>query len=139
MARTRSDRHRTAALRPIRTRRRRATSRLSEQRGQATVELVALLPLMAALAAILWQAVVAGQAVWFAGSAARAAARATAVGGDPRLAVRHVLPARLEHGLEIGRLQGSDGVRVGIAIPAVIGGLRLGTVSANARFQDQTR
>ena len=94
---------------------------------------------MAALAAILWQAVVAGQAVWFAGSAARAAARATAVGGDPRLAVRHVLPGRLEHGLTIDRLDGGDGVHVGIAIPAVIGGLRLGTVSANARFQDQTR
>jgi hypothetical protein len=122
----------------------RVTSRLAtrlslrDQRGQATVELVALLPLMAALAAILWQAVVAGQAVWFAGSAARAAARATAVGGDPRLAARHVLPGRLEDGLTIDRLGGSDGVHVGIAIPAVIGGLRLGTVSANARFQDQT-
>jgi hypothetical protein len=117
----------------------RLASRLRDQRGQASVELVALLPLMAALAAILWQAVVAGQAVWFAGSAARAAARATAVGGDPRLAARHVLPGRLEHGLSINRLDGSDGVHVGIAIPTVIGGLRLGTVSANARFRDQAR
>jgi hypothetical protein len=32
------------------------------EHGQATVELVALLPLMAVLAAVLWQAVVAGQA-----------------------------------------------------------------------------
>lgn len=138
MSRTRSHRPGPAAA-PRRATRRRATARLSDQRGQATVELVALLPLIAALAAILWQAVVAGQAVWFAGSAARAAARATAVGGDPRIAALHVLPGRLEHGLKIDRLDGSDGVHVGIAIPAVIGGLRLGTVSANARFQDQTR
>lgn len=37
--------------------------------GQASVELVALLPLVVVLAALLWQAVVAGQAVWLAASA----------------------------------------------------------------------
>lgn len=109
------------------------------ERGQASVELVALLPLVAVLAALSWQAVVAGQAVWFAGSAARAAARASAIGGDPRAAAEQVLPARLEHGLRIGRPAGSDGVRVAITIPSVIGAVRLGSVSAQARLQDQTR
>ena len=108
------------------------------ERGQASVELVALLPLLAVVAGLLWQAVVAGQAVWLAGSAARAAARASAVGGDPRAAARHVLPPRLRDGLAI-RSRDRDGVRVAIAIPSVAGALRLGTVSARARLQDQAR
>jgi hypothetical protein len=110
------------------------------ERGQAAVELVALLPLVAVLAALLWQAVVAGQAVWLAGAAARAAARAEATGGDVRAAARDVLPERLERGLTVARSRGEPGgVRVAIAVPAVIGGLRLGTVSARARLRDQTR
>lgn len=110
------------------------------ERGQAAVELVALLPLAVLLAALLWQAVVAGQAVWLAGSAARAAARAEAVGGDVRDAARSVLPARLERGLVVARARdGADGVRVAIAIPAVVGGMRLGTVSARAGLREQTR
>ncbi|MDX6718861.1 MAG: hypothetical protein QOJ63_1115 [Solirubrobacteraceae bacterium] len=111
----------------------------SAERGQATVELVALLPLVAVLAALLWQAVVAGQAVWFAGSAARAAARASAIGGDARAAARRVLPDRLERGLVVDRERGDTGVRVAIAIPAVFGTARLGSVSARARLQEQTR
>ncbi|HWC26387.1 MAG TPA: hypothetical protein VG474_07375 [Solirubrobacteraceae bacterium] len=107
------------------------------ERGQASVELVALLPLMAALAAVLWQAVVAGQAVWLAGSAARAAARANAVGADERAAARRVLPARLERGLVVRPAPSGNGVRVAIAIPAVVGSGRLTTISARARLQDQ--
>jgi hypothetical protein len=109
------------------------------EHGQATVEFVALLPLVAVLGALLWQAVVAGQAVWFAGSAARAAARATAIGEDARAAARHALPTRLERGLAVRRERGGDGVRVAIRIPSIIGAGRLGTVSARARLQDQTR
>lgn len=109
------------------------------ERGQATVELVALLPLVAVLAGLLWQAVVAGQAIWLAGSAARAAARATAIGADAGAAARRVLPARLQRGLVIDRDGTDGGVRVAIAIPAVVGATRLATVSARARLQDQTR
>ena len=109
--------------------------------GQASVELVALLPLMAVLAALLWQAVVVGQAVWLAGSAARAAARASAIGADAKAAARRVLPDRLERGLVVrpATTGAGDGVRVAIAIPAVVGSGRLTTVSARARLQDQTR
>jgi hypothetical protein len=109
------------------------------EHGQATVELVALLPLVAVLAALLWQALVAGQAVWFAGSAARAAARASAIGEDERAAARRVLPDRLEPGLAVRREHGEEGVRVAIRIPSIIGAGPLGTVSARARLQDQTR
>jgi hypothetical protein len=108
-------------------------------RGQATVELVALLPLLAVFVAMLWQAVVAGQAVWFAGSAARAAARASAVGSDARAAAQRVLPDRLERGLVVARERGDQGVRVAIEIPTVIGTAGLGRVSARARLQEQTR
>lgn len=117
-----------------------ATSgRSSGERGQAAVELVALLPLMAVLAGLLWQAVVAGQAVWLAGSAARAAARASALGADAPAAARRILPGRLERGLVVRRVASGRGVRVAIAIPAVVGSGRLTTVSARARLQDQTR
>jgi hypothetical protein len=110
----------------------------ARERGQATVELVALLPLVAVLAGALWQAAVAGQAIWLAGSAARAAARASAVGADAGAAARSVLPARLERGLVVTRLGGGrDGVRVTIVIPAIVGHGDVGGVSARARLQDQ--
>lgn len=111
------------------------------EHGQATVELVALLPLIVILGALLWQLVVAGQAVWLVGSAARAAARARAIGGDAPAAARRVLPARLERGLVVRpAATGQDeGVRVEIAIPAVLGSGRLTTVSARARLQSQGR
>jgi hypothetical protein len=112
------------------------TRRPIPELGQASVELVALLPLMAVLAGLLWQGVVAGQAVWLAGSAARAAARASAVGADERAAARRVLPGRLERGLAVRR-ERSGGVRVAIAVPAVVGSGRLTTVFARARLQDQ--
>src|SRR3982750_1043904 len=49
------------------------------ERGQATVELVGVLPLLAVLGFAVWQAAVVGQAFWMAGAAARAAARAEAL------------------------------------------------------------
>jgi len=111
------------------------------QHGQATVEFVALLPLVAVLLGLLWQAVVAGQAVWLAGSAARAAARASAIGADARSAARGVLPERLERGLVVVERPGGrdEGVRVAIRIPSIMGDARLGTVTARARLRDQTQ
>jgi len=107
------------------------------QDGQASVEMVGILPLVAIIAALLWQAAVAGQAVWLAGTAARAAARAQAVGGDPEQAARGTLPASLRSGLRTST--GGDGaVRVRIRIPSVVtGGQRIATVSAAAHFQPQ--
>jgi hypothetical protein len=107
------------------------------ERGQASVELVALLPVLGVVAALAWQGVVAGQAVWLAGAAARAAARARAVGAEPpRDAARRALPGALRAGLRVA-LRDDGGVRVGVAIPAVVGGARLATVHAGARFAPQ--
>lgn len=110
---------------------------LRGDRGQATVELVALLPLIVVLAALLWQAVVAGQAIWLSGSAARAAARAHAIGADAPEAARRVLPARLRRSLVVRPAASGGGVQVAIAVPAIVGGGRLTTVTAQARLQEQ--
>src|SRR3954454_11004113 len=108
-----------------------------DERGQASVELVALLPLLVMLGFAVWQAAVAGQARWLAGSAARAAARAEALGDDPAPAARGVLPPRLEDGLR-GRPRGGGGRGVAGRIPAVIGGGTMTSTTARARFVPQT-
>jgi hypothetical protein len=103
--------------------------------GQAAVELVALLPLLALVGLLLWQAVVAGQAMWLAGAAAREAARAQAVGGDPAAAAGRVLPGRLRHGLHVQR--DGDGVALRLVVPSVVGRGDLGTLRARARMEPQ--
>jgi hypothetical protein len=112
-------------------------SRLRCERGQASVELVALLPLVVLVALALWQGVVAGQAMWLAGTAARAAARAQAIGEDPQDAAREAVPGHLRRGVRVAD-RGRDGIRVSIAIPAILGGMRLGSVGAQAHLQTQT-
>jgi pilus assembly protein CpaE len=107
------------------------------QQGQASVELVALLPLVALVGALLWQAVVAGQTLWLAGAAARAAARAAAVGGDADAAARGALPGRLEDGLRVRADQGGAGVRVAVRIPSVLTSGSLATVESQAAFPEQ--
>ena len=104
-------------------------------RGQAAVELVAVLPLAVALLAGLWQLAVAGHTAWAAAGAAEAAARAVAVGGDARGAARRRLAAPLERGLRV-RADDDGGVRVTVRVPSTFG-LHVGTVSARARFAPQ--
>jgi Flp pilus assembly protein TadG len=104
--------------------------------GQTTVEFVALLPLLALVGFALWQAVVAGQAAWLAGSSARAAARASVVGADPRAAAESVLPGSLRGGLKVD--SGGDGtVRVRVGVPSVVGSGRLATFTSTAHFVPQ--
>ena len=107
---------------------------MPRDRGQAAVELVAVLPLVAAVLAALWQLALAGDAAWSAASAARAAARADAVGLNARAAARRQLPARLERGLRVRSVAG--GVRVTVRIPSTFG-LDAGSVSARSRFAPQ--
>lgn len=106
------------------------------QRGQASVELVAVLPVLAAVALCAWQVVVAGSAAGQLAAAARAAARARAVGTDPERAARAVLPRRLRSGLVV-RLRDAGAVEVAAGVPAVVGGGRLLTLRAAAQFADQ--
>ena len=106
------------------------------ERGQASIELVALLPLLFALAALAWQAALAGQAIWLTGAAARSAARAAAVGADPARAARGSVPPALSRFVRVRSVR--DGaVEVALGVPSVVGGARLGTVRARARFAPQ--
>ena len=107
----------------------------ASEAGQASVELVALLPLVAVLGAVLWQGVVAGQAAWASGTAARAAARAAAVGGDPRAAARATLPAGLRGVARVSTRDGGVVVRLGV--PSVVGPGRLATITTAAAFPAQ--
>jgi hypothetical protein len=113
-----------------------STARPAGERGQASVELVALLPLLGVLALGLWQVAIAGQAAWAGGAAARAAARATAVGEDPTRAAATLLPSHLRDGLRVRTTDG-DAVEVRIAIPAVVGDGTLGSLTSHARFEPQ--
>src|SRR3954451_24824113 len=106
-------------------------ARLRDATGQASVEFVAMLPLVAVVAAGLWQAVVAGQAVWASAGgappaaraggrgagagggragAARAAAGAEAIGDDAAAVARATLPVSLRRGLRVDADR--SGVRV---------------------------
>jgi pilus assembly protein CpaE len=109
---------------------------VGSEAGQSAVELVAMLPIVVLLAGALWQAVVAGQAVWVSGSAARAAARAAAVGGDAKEAARRALPGALERGLRV-KTNDDGKAEVEINVPLVVGSGRLTTVSAQAHFAPQ--
>jgi hypothetical protein len=105
--------------------------------GQATVEFVALLPVVLLIVAACWQALLAGQAVWEARVAARAAARAHAFGAAPAGAARSHLRPALERGLRVRAQAGGD-VRVSVRIPSVVPSLRLGRVSATSHFRPQS-
>ena len=109
--------------------------RVRDACGQASIEFVALLPVLVLAVAALWQAVVAGQAIWMSAGAARAAARAEAIGGDAEASARAALPTSLRRGLSVAARPG--GVRVDVPIPLVVGGDRLATVSARAALPSQ--
>jgi hypothetical protein len=83
------------------------------------VELVAAVPLVLLAFAVAWQLALAGHTAWLASHAARAAARADAVGRDVRAAARSALPRRLERGLEVKRLR-EGGVLVSVPVPLLL-------------------
>lgn len=91
--------------------------------GQASVELVAALPFVLLIGALLWQCALAGHTAWLTAHAARAGARAEIVDGDVRAAVRSALPEGLEHGLKVERDGGR--VRVSVEVPLLLHRWRL--------------
>ena len=90
------------------------------ERGQASVELVAIVPFVLLVGAVLWQLAIAGHAAWLGANAARVAARARAIGGDEERAARSALPAYLQRGLEVDRHR-SGAVRVAVRVPVLLG------------------
>lgn len=109
--------------------------RLHSASGQASVELIAIVPLAALVVAVLWQAMLAGQAVWSSAGAARAAARAQAVGDDALKAARGAVPGSLRRGVRVRVID--DGVRVAVRVPLVLTGASLGSVDARAALPPQ--
>jgi hypothetical protein len=111
-------------------------SRWRADDGQAAVELVSLLPLAALLLAVVWQATIAGHAVWAAGAAARAGARAAATGADVQAAARSRLPEELERDLAV-RDDGTGTVEVAVPVPTLPVLPELGRITATAHFAPQ--
>src|SRR3954447_23737684 len=108
-----------------------------DESGQAAVELVAVLPVVVALFAGVWQAALIGHAAWSAATAARAAARAHAVGSDERAAARAHLPARLERGLKVVAGRRTGEVTVSVRVQPVFGLPHPGRMRATASFAPQ--
>lgn len=104
------------------------------EHGQASLELFALIPLLAAVALAAAQLLAVGYSSVLAGNAAEAGALALAGGGDPRAAARDALPGwSRAH----GRVSVSGGeVRVQLRPPTLLKALaeRL-EVSAKARVE----
>ena len=94
-------------------------SRIRRESGQASVEMVAIVPLVVLAAAVAWQLVLTGHTLWLAAGAARAAARAELVGESPARAARSALPRSLERGLAVKRTD-AGGVRVSLRLPLLL-------------------
>jgi hypothetical protein len=81
------------------------------EEGTASVELVAVIPILLLGILVAAQIALAGQALWSASVAARAGARAALVGGDAPAAARSALPPSLREGAEVEE-EGEVSVRV---------------------------
>jgi hypothetical protein len=107
---------------------------VQREHGQASVELLGTVPAILVVGALVWQLVLAGQAAWLCANAARAAARAEAVGRSGQAAARSALPGPLERGLQIER-RGGDAVRVSLRVPLLLRGWQSPlTVAATAHL-----
>jgi hypothetical protein len=97
--------------------------------GQASVELVAIVPALLIGVLIAAQLGLVGWALWSAGAAARAGARAAHVGGDVEAAARSALPSPLRDGASVSD---RDEVGVRVRVPALVPGLPRIPLSASA-------
>jgi hypothetical protein len=97
----------------------RRSALLRDRRGQASVELLATVPAVLLVAALVWELALAGQTAWLSAQAARAGARARVVGRDPRAAARSVLPESLRGGLRVEEASGGA-VRVRLTVPLLL-------------------
>jgi hypothetical protein len=105
------------------------------QSGQASVETVAIVPLVLLVAAIAWQLLLTGHTLWLCANAARAAARADLVGERPGRAARSALPRSLEQHASVARVAG-DRVRVRVRVPLLVHAWRSPlTVAATASLR----
>ena len=97
--------------------------------GQASVELIAAIPALALVTLLVAQLALAGYALWSAGVAARAGARAAYVGGNAERAARASLPGTLRKDASVND---RNGVRVRVRAPSLVPGLPGVPVTARA-------
>jgi len=90
------------------------------EEGTASVELVATVPFLLLALLVAAQIALAGQALWSAGVAARAGARAALVGGDASAAARAALPPSMRRG---ARVEEGVGVSVEVGVPRLVASL----------------
>jgi hypothetical protein len=106
-------------------------TRLRREDGTASIELVGVLPFLLLALVVAAQIALAGQALWSAGVAARAGARAALVGRDPAAAAREALPPSLRRGARVGA---AGGVSVEVPVPRLLPSLPPLSVSARTRL-----
>ena len=102
---------------------------LRDTSGQSSVELVCLMPLVAALVIGCWQAIIVGHTWWLVAVAARAATRAEVIGASPRTAARLALPRGSRNRLRVSRRAGGV-IELRLAVPMVFGSAALGSATA---------
>lgn len=110
-----------------------ASSAGHREEGTASVELIAAVPFLLLAVLVAAQLALAGQALWSAGVAARAGARAALVGRDAAAAARRALPPSLRQG---ARVSDADGVAVRVAIPRLLPTLPRLTVVSESGLGD---
>ena len=104
-------------------------ARQDGDRGQASVELIAAIPALALVTLLAAQLALAGYALWSAGVAARAGARAAYVGGNAERAARASLPGVLRRDASVSDRKG---VQVQVRAPSLVPGLPPLPVTARA-------
>lgn len=97
--------------------------------GQASAELVAIVPALLIGVLVAAQLGLLGYGLWTAGAAARAGARAALVGGDPEDAARSALPGPFQDDAEVS---GEDEIEVRVRVPTLIPGLPRVPLEASA-------
>lgn len=96
-------------------------ARLRDESGQASFELLGMLPYLLLVALAAWQLMLGAWAYTQASNAARTASRVAGRGGDARKAARGAVSGPLQRGIRVVR--DGDRVTVRLRIPLVIPGL----------------
>lgn len=111
---------------------RQAADSVRREDGTASVELIGVVPFLLLAVLVAAQISVAGYALWSAGIAARAGARAGLVGRDAARAARAALPGGLRAGAKVSD-EGSVSVRV--PIPRIVPAMPVLLVGASAGLE----
>lgn len=114
----------TADPTPVpRNRRHKRRGKSKRDSGQATVEFVAILPIILVVVLFLWESLTIGMAMMTASHGANEGARAAAVGESPkqvRTAVRHHMTDAWAHRAQVHYVPGDDQVTVTLSVPALM-------------------